>query len=67
MKNKPNWIQWDSEECPDCKQRKAIVRSTNKKEGFVNDGDVVRCGNCGHPGEISIEDSECADVVWCEL
>lgn len=58
------WKPIDSSECPKCFCRDAKVLSKSKKPNLYFDGEAVRCTNCGHDGEIQVEDSECADVFW---
>lgn len=58
------WKDWPGEDCPKCKSSDAEVLSKTKKANVVYDGEKVRCKNCGHDGEIMVEDSECADIFW---
>lgn len=63
-KNPQKWVQYDSEECPKCKTRTAHVLTRSTEDNLIYDGEEARCFTCQHTGVVSVEDSECADVVW---
>ena len=58
------WRPFPTTECPKCGCLEALVLTKSKKEYFVYDGEAAKCFNCGHTGYVSVEDSECADVIW---
>lgn len=62
--SKYSWVHYSCSECPVCGSQASEVYSRSKQEGFVYDGEAVKCENCDHTGYISVEDSECADVIW---
>lgn len=62
--NPQKWVQYDSEECPKCKTRTANVLTRSTEDNLIYDGEEARCFTCQHTGVVSVEDSECADVVW---
>lgn len=63
---KKQWKNFTAQECPICESFQSEVFSKSKRKYYAHDGEAVRCKVCGHEGEISVEDSECADIVWYE-
>lgn len=60
---KRTWKDYPGD-CPKCTSQEAEVFTKSKNPNFVYDGEKARCKNCGHDGEVSVEDSECADIFW---
>lgn len=60
---KKEWVRYG--ECLKCGED-AEVLTASKKENWVIDGDEARCADpeCGNTGHVSVEDSECADIIW---
>jgi len=59
------WKLFPHSDCPIC-GGEAEVLTESTLERIVFDEDEVRCTDCGLSGFISVEDSECADIVWDE-
>ena len=57
------WWEID-EECPDCGALAEV--DTKQPEGFVLDGDPVRCQGCGHVGIISCDAETDPYVIWSD-
>lgn len=51
-------------ECPDCGDLAEV--DTNQPEGYLLDGDPVRCQGCGHTGIISCDSETAPYVNWSE-
>jgi hypothetical protein len=58
------WVDYPSENCPVCGSTEARVLTKSTEEGMVYDGEKAICKKCDHPGTVSVEDSECADIIW---
>jgi len=57
------WKYFPGQNCPKCGSDPEVL-TKSKVNGYVYDEEEVRCAECGHTGIISVEDSECADVIW---
>lgn len=57
------WIDFPGTNCPVC-GGDPIVLTESLEYNLVYDGDEVKCNDCSHTGFISVEDSECADIIW---
>lgn len=55
------WIMFG--ECPRCGNCGEVF-TKSKEEGWVYDEEEARCGECSLKGIVSVEDSECADIIW---
>lgn len=57
-------MDWGSN-CFNCGHAEAIIYSTSSIVGTFNDGDKVKCCNCGHDGEMDAR-GEDSDIYWYE-
>lgn len=62
--NKKRWVPWPAPKCPNCGSTSAKVCTLSDDENEVFDGEPAECKDCGHDGYVSVEDSECADIIW---
>jgi len=63
-------VKYPTDDCPRCGFRMATVFTSAEQDKdfvWVNDGDEAVCNKCCHGGIVSVEDSECADVIWNDL
>ena len=63
-------VEYPTDNCPSCGNENAFVHTDAEQDDNapnVNDGDVAYCTLCNFEGYVSVEDSECADVIWNDL